>query len=42
MTETDLGEPFEIVLDQEPEQAAAQLLEEIVASLRALSPMPLL
>jgi len=42
MTETDLGEPFEIVLDREPAQAAAQLLEEIVASLRALSPMPLL
>jgi hypothetical protein len=42
MTETDLGEPFEIVLDEDPAQAAAQLLEEILASLRALSPMPFL
>ena len=38
MTESELGEPFEIDLDDDPTQAAAQLLEEIVASLRAVLP----
>jgi hypothetical protein len=40
LTQTDLGEPFEIDLDSNPIQAATQLLEEILASLRALSPRP--
>lgn len=40
LTQTDLGEPFEIDLDSNPIQAAAQLLEEILASLSALSPRP--
>ena len=37
LMETDLGEPFatEIELENDPAQAAAQLLEEIVASLQA-------
>jgi hypothetical protein len=42
MTTTDLGEPFEIALDDDPGEAAAQLLEEILASIRALSPTALL
>ena len=36
MTETDLGEPFEIDLDDDPDEAARQILEEIIASIRAL------
>ena len=40
LTQTSLGEPFEINLDPNPIQAAAQLLEELLASLTALSPAP--
>ncbi|MBK1725263.1 hypothetical protein [Thiocystis violacea] len=41
MTENELGEPFEIDdLDDDPIQAAAQLLEEIVASIRAFRAIP--
>jgi hypothetical protein len=40
LTESAPGEVYEIDLDQEPDQAAAQLLEEILASLRAQSPLP--
>lgn len=36
MTETDLGESFEIDLDDDPDEAARQILEEIIASIRAL------
>ena len=32
MTATDLGEPFEIDLDDDPIQAAAQLLDEIISA----------
>jgi hypothetical protein len=44
LTESDLGEPFAtpLDLDDSPTEAAAQLLEEIVASLQAQSPTPLL
>ena len=42
MTEAAPGETFEIELDEDPAQAAAQLLEEILASIRALSPTALL
>lgn len=37
LTESAPGESYEIELDPDPDQAAAQLLEEIVASLRAQS-----
>jgi len=40
MTETDLGEPFEFEVDEDPVQAAAQIMEVIVASIRALTPIP--
>jgi len=40
LTESAPGETFEIDLDPDPDQAAAQLLEEIVASLRAQSATP--
>lgn len=42
MTTTDLGEPFEIELDDDPAEAAAQLLQEILASITALAPTALL
>jgi hypothetical protein len=35
LTESAPGETYQIDLDPDPDQAAAQLLEEIVASLRA-------
>ena len=40
LTESAPGETFEIDLDPDPDQAAAQLLEEIVASLRAQTATP--
>lgn len=40
LTESAPGEVYEITLDPDPDQAAAQLLEEIVASLRAQSATP--
>jgi hypothetical protein len=40
LTESAPGEVYTIDLDRDPDQAAAQLLEEILASLRAQSPMP--
>ena len=40
LTESAPGETYEIDLDPDPDQAAAQLLEEIVASLRAQSATP--
>lgn len=40
LTESAPGEVYEIALDPDPDQAAAQLLEEIVASLRAQSATP--
>jgi hypothetical protein len=40
LTESAPGEVYAIDLDRDPDQAAAQLLEEILASLRAQSPMP--
>jgi hypothetical protein len=41
LTEPEPGEVYEIPLDRDdPVQAAAQLLEEIVASLRAQSATP--
>jgi hypothetical protein len=39
LTESAPGEIYAIELDRDPDQAAAQLLEEILASLRAQSPM---
>jgi hypothetical protein len=42
MTESEPGVTFEIELDDDPADAAAQVLEEILASLQALSPPPLL
>ena len=42
MSEAEPGETFEIELDEDPAEAAAQLLEEIMASLQAQSPTPLL
>lgn len=38
MTESEPGQPFQMTLDQSPAEAAAQLLEEILASLKALPP----
>ena len=40
LTESAPGETYEIDLEPDPDQAAAQLLEEIVASLRAQSATP--
>jgi len=40
LTESAPGEVYEITPDPDPDQAAAQLLEEIVASLRAQSATP--
>ena len=40
LTESAPGETYEIDLDPDPNQAAAQLLEEIVASLRSQSATP--
>ena len=40
LTESAPGEIYAIDLDRDPDQAAAQLLEEILASLQAQSPMP--
>lgn len=40
LTESAPGETYAIDLDPDPDQAAAQLLEEIVASLRAQSATP--
>jgi hypothetical protein len=40
LTESAPGETYEINLETDPDQAAAQLLEEIVASLRAQSETP--
>lgn len=44
LTETDLGEPFatEMELDNDPAQAASQLLEQIVESLQARTPTALI
>ena len=40
LTESAPGETYPIDLDPDPDQAAAQLLEEIVASLRAQTATP--
>jgi hypothetical protein len=42
MTEAAPGETFEIELDEDPAQAAAQILQEILASITALAPTALL
>jgi hypothetical protein len=42
LTESAPGETFEIHLEDDPTEAASQLLEEIIASIRSLSPTPLL
>jgi hypothetical protein len=40
LTESAPGETYRIDLDPDPDQAAAQLLEELVASLRAQTATP--
>ncbi len=40
MTESEPGVEFEIKLSEKPEEAAAQVLEEIVASIKAKASVP--